>query len=70
MSIAGGFSRAVDRAEQVQATALQVFVKSARQWDAKPGGAEEAPGARGKGPDQLGADCGLRCGYYASSGLD
>ena len=42
MSIAGGFSRAVDRAEQVQATALQIFVKSARQWDAKPVEPEEA----------------------------
>lgn len=36
MSIAGGLTRAIDRAEQVQATALQVFVKSARQWDARP----------------------------------
>jgi len=42
MSIAGGFSRAIDRAEQVQATALQIFVKSARQWEAKPVDAEEA----------------------------
>jgi deoxyribonuclease-4 len=42
MSIAGGMSRAVDRAEQVRATALQVFVKSARQWDAKPLAPQEA----------------------------
>jgi len=42
MSIAGGFSRAIDRAEQVQATSLQIFVKSARQWEAKPVETEEA----------------------------
>jgi deoxyribonuclease-4 len=36
MSIGGGLHRAIDRAQSVDATALQVFVKSARQWDAKP----------------------------------
>lgn len=36
MSIAGGFSRAVERARSVEATALQIFVKSARQWKAAP----------------------------------
>jgi deoxyribonuclease-4 len=36
MSIAGGLHRAVDRAEQVEATALQLFVKSSRQWESKP----------------------------------
>jgi len=36
MSISGGLHRAVERAEQVEATALQLFVKSSRQWDAKP----------------------------------
>jgi len=36
MSIAGGLFRAVERAESVDATALQIFVKSARQWKAKP----------------------------------
>ena len=36
MSISGGLSCAVERARQVQATALQVFVKSSRQWKAKP----------------------------------
>jgi deoxyribonuclease-4 len=36
MSIAGGLHRAVDRAERVEATALQVFVKSSRQWSARP----------------------------------
>lgn len=36
MSIAGGLYRAVERAESVDATALQIFVKSARQWKAKP----------------------------------
>jgi len=36
MSIEGGFHRAVERAGEVGATALQIFVKSARQWAAKP----------------------------------
>jgi deoxyribonuclease-4 len=36
MSIAGGVHRAIERAEQVEATALQLFVKSSRQWTAKP----------------------------------
>lgn len=46
MSIEGGLARAVDRAEQVDATALQVFVKSSRQWAGKALGAEEAAGFR------------------------
>lgn len=32
MSIAGGLYRAVERARKVDATALQIFVTSARQW--------------------------------------
>ncbi len=36
MSIAGGLRRAVDRAVAVDARALQVFVKSARQWKPRP----------------------------------
>ena len=36
MSIAGGMSRAVERAKAVSATALQVFVKSSNQWAARP----------------------------------
>jgi deoxyribonuclease-4 len=36
MSIAGGLHRAFDRAEQVDATALQIFVRNARQWGARP----------------------------------
>jgi deoxyribonuclease-4 len=36
MSIAGGFDRAVERARQVEATALQVFCKSSNQWRARP----------------------------------
>lgn len=36
MSIAGGMPRAVERAASVEATALQVFVKSANQWAARP----------------------------------
>ncbi len=36
MSISGGFARAVESACEVRATALQVFVKSARQWSGRP----------------------------------
>lgn len=36
MSIAGGIACSVERALEVDATALQVFVKSARQWEAPP----------------------------------
>ena len=36
MSIAGGLPQAVARATAVEATALQVFVKSASQWRARP----------------------------------
>ncbi len=36
MSIAGGMEKAVERACRVQATALQVFVKSSNQWAARP----------------------------------
>jgi deoxyribonuclease-4 len=42
MSISGGLSRAVERAGRVDATALQIFVKSSRQWAAKPLSEEEA----------------------------
>jgi deoxyribonuclease-4 len=36
MSIAGGMERSVERAVRVEATALQVFVKSSNQWAARP----------------------------------
>jgi len=36
MSIAGGVQRAIERARRVKASALQVFVKSSRQWSARP----------------------------------
>ena len=36
LSIRGGLERAVERAGTIDATALQLFVKSARQWDARP----------------------------------
>jgi deoxyribonuclease-4 len=41
MSIAGGLPRAVERAEEVGATALQIFVKSASQWESRPLSDEE-----------------------------
>jgi deoxyribonuclease-4 len=42
MSTRGGLPCAVDRARQVDATALQLFVKSARQWSARPPAGAEA----------------------------
>ena len=42
MSISGGMTRAIERAVSVEATALQVFVKSSNQWAARPFGAGEA----------------------------
>lgn len=36
MSVAGGFPRAVDRAQQVGASALQIFTKNQVQWHAPP----------------------------------
>jgi deoxyribonuclease-4 len=36
MSIAGGLEKAVARACDVEATALQIFVKSSNQWAARP----------------------------------
>jgi deoxyribonuclease-4 len=36
MSIAGGLPQAILRAREVDATALQVFVKSSNQWAARP----------------------------------
>jgi deoxyribonuclease-4 len=42
MSIAGGFVRAIDRAKDVDARALQLFVKSARRWAGKAICREEA----------------------------
>ena len=41
MSISGGVHLAVERALEVGATALQVFVKSSRQWLSKPLPADE-----------------------------
>lgn len=36
MSIAGGFDKAVDRAEQAGCDAVQIFTKNNNQWRAKP----------------------------------
>lgn len=41
MSAAGGVSKAFARAESVDSTALQIFVKNANQWKAKPIPADE-----------------------------
>jgi len=41
MSIAGGLEKAVERACAVEATALQIFVKSSNQWAARPFAAGE-----------------------------
>jgi len=53
MSIQGGFPRAVERALAVGAGALQVFVKSARQWAGRPIDNGEAE-AFGRGLDEAG----------------
>ncbi len=59
MSISGGMHRSVERAVEVEAEALQVFVKSARQWSAKPlepseiDAFREAISDRGLGPYTL-----------------
>jgi len=42
MSIGGGLHRAIERARSVDATALQVFVKSTRQWQARAVESSEA----------------------------
>src|SRR6476619_4306521 len=36
MSIAGGYSKALDRANSIGCTAVQLFTKNASQWAAKP----------------------------------
>jgi deoxyribonuclease-4 len=36
MSVAGGLDKAIDRAEQVDSDAVQIFTKNQRQWNAKP----------------------------------
>ena len=46
MSIAGGMSEAVKRARSVDATALQVFVKSSNQWAARAFAEGEVEGFR------------------------
>ena len=51
MSISGGLQLAVERALEVGATALQVFVKSSRQWSARPLQADEIAAFRGAAED-------------------
>ena len=36
MSISGGINLCIDRAEEIGCTAIQIFTKSNRQWQAKP----------------------------------
>ncbi|MGH9175629.1 MAG: deoxyribonuclease IV, partial [Vicinamibacterales bacterium] len=42
MSIAGGFDKAVHRAQSVDSDALQIFTKNQKQWKAKPIADEDA----------------------------
>jgi deoxyribonuclease-4 len=51
MSVSGGLPLAVERALEVGATALQVFVKSSRQWSARPLQADEIAAFRGAAED-------------------
>jgi deoxyribonuclease-4 len=51
MSIAGGLPQAILRAREVDATALQVFVKSSNQWAARPFAAGEVDAYRAASRD-------------------
>lgn len=42
MSVSGGLHLAIDRIKQVQGTALQIFTRNQRQWQAKPISNEES----------------------------
>ncbi len=42
MSVSGGLHLAIDRIKQVEGTALQIFSRNQRQWQAKPISSEEA----------------------------
>lgn len=42
MSIAGGFDKAIERGQSIDCTAIQIFTKSNRQWNAKPITEEQA----------------------------
>lgn len=42
MSIAGGFEQAISRGQSIDCTAIQIFTKSNRQWQAKPITQEQA----------------------------
>lgn len=46
VSIAGGMSRAIDRGTELACDAIQVFVKNASQWQAKPLQQEDIDGFR------------------------
>lgn len=46
VSVAGGLSRAIPRAEDLGCTAIQIFVKNANRWKAKPLDPEEAESFR------------------------
>jgi len=51
MSIAGGLENAIERACAVEATALQIFVKSSNQWAARPFAAGEVDRYRAAGKE-------------------
>jgi deoxyribonuclease-4 len=42
MSVSGGYEKAIERAESIGCTAMQIFTKSNRQWQAKSIAPEEA----------------------------
>jgi len=46
VSVAGGIARAVARGEELGCTAIQVFVKNANRWQAKPIDPQDAEGFR------------------------
>ena len=56
MSIAGGTPRAIERAAEVESTALQIFVKNASRWKAPPISDEEGAEFRSlRGKSDLGS---------------
>jgi deoxyribonuclease-4 len=57
MSVSGGLETAIDRAEQVDSDAVQIFTKNQRQWRAKPLTDEQIAAFR----DRLAASATIKC---------
>lgn len=57
MSVAGGLEKSIDRAEQVDSNAVQIFTKNQRQWRAKPLTPEQISAFR----DRVAASATIQC---------